>query len=289
MGYGDSKKIIHLEPGERGMLVEHGMDGTTRNYYPNLWTIWLYCDELQIVQTAAKANDKAVEKIQTSVSGKARLVSDYGFSVIGDAANKTKIIEVCFSELEKKAGAPEYDEDKDDNELDMDKYGAAHLYFAMADWEIGTNDSWWLGCYVEPEILKVLRDAVTNKKLEWLSFGVQLKGLYSDESEYSPVSIRRNFYLRPRKNDNDANWPESSHGFLSSFTLGCETMSLVKPRLPREDQEPVLPEEQEIEVKPEYPSINQITMPTFDMEPLRRTIKWVGGLITLALFLLVFK
>lgn len=279
MAFGDKKKIVKLESGERNRLIEQRPDGKSIEYAAHLSTVWLFCSELQIVQSCSRADSAQPIQLQTTVQGKIHIQDDYGFSVIGDPNNNTKELEVSFNEL-----TTSTEIDLGEETLIFGKFGEATLLFVDGDWEIGSDASWWLGCNLDGLTFQALCSAVRAGSLRWLNVGVQLGELFSDEFEYAPISIKRNYFLRPSKTDNDASHPQPARGYVTFLTMGQETVSLDKPRHQR-NEEPDEIEANSPDVQAEAPPLQ--TSASF--EPLRVTIKWVGGLIALALFLLVLK
>ncbi len=283
MAFGDKKKIVLLESGERNRLIEQRADGKSIEYVPHPSAVWLYCSELQIVQSCSRPDADQPVQLQTTVQGKIHIQDDYGFSVIGDPSNKTKVLEVSFKEL-----TTAKDIDLGEETLVLGRYGEASLLFLDGDWEIGSDASWWLGCSLDGSTFQALCSAVRAGNLKWLNVGIQLGELFSDEFEYAPMSIKRTLFLRPSKSDNDASRPQPARGYVTFLTMGQERVSLSKLRHQLDEEPEDLAEPSSI-IQVKTPPLPTPPKAAVSLEPLRMTIKWVGGLIALALFLLVFK
>ena len=120
--------------------------------------------------------------------------------------------------------------------------------------------------------------------------GLKLRGLYSDEGDWSPVSARSNLFIRPNHNDNDIGHPDLANGFVSSIMFKTTKIDLrqspepeSEPVEPADHFEPSPPATPVDPVDPVDPVSSAIAALATRVEATRSTIKWVGGLIVVAL------
>lgn len=291
MAYGEEKVFIQLRDGEKdGALIET-REGKEQAYYTKQFATHWNCEKLQVRQGFAyrEEGDKDPPKTITYVTGTARLSSDYDVSVIGEPENRTTTVELSF----RPDDSPELLK-KSESETEESKYrlcrsyGRAFMGFNRGDWEIRSNDQWWLECHLHSTALQHLINSISAGTLSQASLSVRLNNLYTDEPPYVPFSREAHLFLRPDKRDNTINAPEVAFGWLEGLGLSLGTVDISHP----------------FEIEPEYEQgtreadvTDSVPQPTIQasqfvasrIDALRRTVKWVGGLIALALFLLLFK
>lgn len=291
MAYGEEKVAIDLRDGEKdGALIE-AREGKEQTYYPKQFATHWDCERLQVRQGFAyrEEGDQDPPKTITYVTGIARLSSDYDVSVIGEPENRTTTVELSFR--------PDDSPDllkKNENETEESRYrlsrsyGRALMGFNRADWEVRSNDQWWLECHLHSTALQHLINAISAGTLSQASLSVRLNNLYTDEPPYVPFSREAHLFLRPDKRDNTINAPEIAFGWLEALGISLGAVVIAPPPELEPDYEQDAREADVTDSAPQ-PTIQASQVVAARIDALRRTVKWVGGLITLALFLLLFK
>ncbi len=297
MAYGQEKVVIKLRDDEKlNALIETCEDGKERTYYPRRSAIHWNCEKLQVRQGFAyrDENDLDPPKMLTYVTGVARLTSGYSVSVIGDPQNITTVVEVSFHPDDKLNLLKAREDEKEEEGLMFSHpYGCASMGFWRHDLGIQPSETWWLECRLHNTALQHLIDAISSESLKQASFSVRLNNLFTDEHPYVPFSHGAHLFLRPNKQDNTIEMPAPAHGWLEGIELRLLAFDLAPPP-------PIVPElayeddKQQAEVSDSSPSPQQSEIQTLPLivariEALRGTIKWVGGLIAVAMFLLLLK
>jgi hypothetical protein len=99
--------------------------------------------------------------------------------------------------------------------------------------------------------------------------------------------MRGDLFIRPNRGDNTIASPDVASGYVRSINFTTEKVDLRKP-VPIK-AEPTYEDEQPSPVTPIDPVANAIGSLSTRIENLRGTIKWVGGLVVVALFMLLMK
>lgn len=292
MASGAGKVVINLREGEKyGALVEMGADENERTYYPKRFAVDWNVEKLQVRQRFAyrDESDQNPPKMLTFVTGVARLASDYSVSVIGEPTNTTTTVELSLQPDDSPDLLKENESESKETEFRFSRsYGRAHMGFNRADWEFRTSDQWWLECRIHSTALQPLINAITAGTLRQVVLSVKLTNLFTDEPPYVPFSSHEHLFLRPNKHDNTIDMPEVAHGWLEGLGLGLSAVDIAPPSEPEPDYEQEMGQSVVAD-----PAIHPATLASQAMvghiETLRRTVKWVGGLIVVALFLLLLK
>lgn len=292
MAYGEEKVAIKLRNGEEnGALIETREDGKEENYYPKQFATHWSCEKLQVRQGFAyrEEGDQDPPKTITYVTGIARLSSDYDVSVIGEPENKAATVEVSFRPDDSSDLLEESENEKKESRYRLSRpYGRAILGFNRADWEIRSDDQWWLECRLHSTALQPLIDAITAGTLKQANLSVRLNNLYTDEPPYVPFSREAHLFLRPDKRDNTIDMPEIAHGWLEGLGLGLGVVDIASTSEPELDYEQDT-RKADVADSASQPAIQASQFVAARIDALRITVKWVGGLIAAALFLLLFK
>lgn len=295
MAYGQEKVVVKLRDDEKlNELIETCEDGKERTYYPRIFATHWNCEKLQVRQGFAYRyeNDLDPPKMLTYITGVARLNSDYNVSIIGEPENITTTVELSFRPDDSLDLLKVHkDEKREAGMLFSQPYGRAQMGFLRADWEIRSSDQWGLECQLHSTALQPLVDAISSGALKQVSLSVRLNNLFADEHPCVPFSHGAHLFLRPNKQDNTIETPEPAHGWLEGLGLGLQTFDLappppIEPELDYED------DKQQAEVPAlafSQPEIQVLPLIVARIEALRGTIKWVGGFIAVALFLLLLK
>lgn len=292
MAYGEEKIAIKLRDGEEnGALIETCEDGKEKNYYLKQFATHWTCEKLQVRQGFAyrEEGDQDPPKTITYVTGIARLSSDYDISVIGEPKNKAATVELSFQPDDSSNLLEESESEKKESRYRLSRpYGRAILGFNRGDWEIRSDDQWWLECRLHSTALQPLIDAISAGTLKQANLSVRLNNLYTDEPPYVPFSREAHLFLRPDKRDNTIDMPEIAHGLLEGLGLGLGFVDIASPSEPEPDYDQDTYKTDVTDSVPQ-PTIQASQFVAARIDALRITVKWVGGFIAAALFLLLFK
>lgn len=290
MSFGNQKIAINLREAEKdNALIETLSDGKEKIYYPKKFATRWNCEKLQVNQAFAyrEESDQNPPRLETFITGTARLVSDYDVSVIGEPENKTVAVEISFrpNDSPDLLAVREHENQNSNIRLSGGPYGRAHMGFNRADWEIRSKDNWWLECYLHSTTLQPLISAISSGVLDKVSLSVELRNFYTDEPPYVPFHDKAHLFLRPNKSDNTINNPEVAHGWLEGIWLKLEGVELSQRKQEFVQEEP----EQSLTDTVPDPAIQASQLVSERIESLRRTMKWVLILISAALLLQLFK
>lgn len=284
MGYRDEKVVVQVTEGEDKSLEHVGPDGKSRTYYPDS-QLWLDLQELQVMREVREPlDDSKAPELVTFLRGEARL-EDYDISVIGEPDNKTRTLTVSLQVRDVSPAMKEADAELRES-YHGKPIGYAHVGFNRADWEVGTSDDWWLACYITDDTMRALADAVAAGTLKSIKVGLRLKGLYSTDHPFAPISVRSHLFLRPRRSDSTIEWPQPAHGHIFQLSMGLSSVDM-RPVGVKEDD----PEQEHMEVRavPLDPVAVAVGALAERVAALRTTLKWVGGISAAALLILAFK
>lgn len=287
MAFGDEKVVVDVRDVEHSDEIEYAdKAGAKHTYYP-CQANWLKVEDLQVLIALTNPPEGTKEPgLVTRIRGIARL-EDRSLSVVGDPATKTCTLTVSFE-------AGEWPP-KDTEELIL--YRATHLFspmgvamlgFNRADWEIGNKSEWWVSCYVPAAFVQALEASVKSGQLTSVRVGLALRGLYTTVHSYARISAGGDLFIRPNRSDNTIEIPDMASGYVHSLYLTTAKVDLRKP-------EPIEPEDTSFDDAPTPPAIpvnpvaNAVDLLSARVEKLRTTLKWVGGFIAVAVFLLVMK
>ena len=122
---------------------------------------------------------------------------------------------------------------------------------------------------------------VNVKDIDGMKLGLSLRGLYTTEHSWTPVSSRGDLFIRPDRKENTIAFPNMATGHVSSIHFTSTPRDLRKP-------EPLEPVEPEYEgTPPAAPALHPVAVAIADLgarvEQMRSTLKWMGGFIVLAL------
>lgn len=270
-----------IKRGERGEIEFTAGDGTTHTYYPSN-VIWLDVLELEIITGLADPKDDQEPLIYTRLRGKARLHDD-SIAVIGDPATKVRELSITLEAGDWKPKVEQPDEEGTLSLLSLRSHkGTAMLSFNRADWEIGTDDEWWSACYLPRTFIDSLAAGLLSGELQSLSLSMSLRGLYTTEHPLAPVSSRGDLYLKPV----DGRITDMAQGYLwnIAFTSAPRNFRKTQPvefNYALDDERHAEPS-----VQPADQVANAIAGLSARVDGLRTTLKWVGGLIVVALLFL---
>ena len=280
MAYGDEKMIVDVREGERAQIIYKDGEGKEHTYYPARYANFVVEDLQTLVVLNEPPEGQSQPGIVRRIRGTARL-EDRGLSVVGDPKSKTRTLAMSFEASDWRPKRESIADDELGTSLSS-FLGGAMLGFNRRDWEIGSDDEWWSACYLPKSFVEQLEAAIVSGQLNSVRVGLALRGLYSDEGDWAPVSARSNLFIRPSRQDNDIGHPDLANGFVSSIVFTTTKVNLrqppeLEPVKPMDDFEPSsLP----AAVEPVSAAIVALAA---RVEATRSTIKWVGGFIVVAL------
>lgn len=279
MAYGDEKVIVDVKDVEHGEILYTDKEGKEHTYYP-CRNIWLEVQTLEILTVLADPREDDKEpNLVTRVRGTVAL-EDRSISVVGDRASKVRKLDITFEAGEWR---PKAEEPKEGDLPSLSSHlGGAMLGFNRADWEIGNDDEWWISCFLPKPFIDALVLDIRGGQLDSMRLCLQLRSLYTTEHSWAPVSSRGDLFIRPDRRDNSLAIPDMAEGYVNAVHFASAPRDLRKP----ETVEPIEPEDGEAPSAPASdPVATAIAALAARVEATRSTIKWVGGLIALALIL----
>lgn len=219
-------------------------------------------------------------ELTTTVSGTAVLEAGR-IGIVGAPESTTRVIRLAFMPVDE--GEQEAREKWAQEHGKQPLGQLTTVGFTRRDWEIGNDDQWFIQCEVSADTMEAITSSVSSGALREARIGLQLRDIYTDD-DWSPPSCSTDWFLRPGKGDNSIDSPEFAYGAVSSLVLSLESVDL----RPQPEAEPEPREDAPTEVEPD-PGVAGLAAVGERIESLRKTVKWVGGLIALALLVLAFK
>lgn len=295
----EEKTAVKVKSEDDRKLVIETAEGKEETYYLNpIRTMYLRVEQLQVVksfsshdgwafwhrvlrdQGAPEPPMEPAPELTAAVSGTAVLEAGR-IGIIGAPGSKARVFRIAIMP-------------GDEGEQDArDKWAQEHgkqpfgqlttVGFTRHDWEIGNDDEWFIQCEVSAGTMETIASAVSSGALREARIGLQLRDIYTDD-DWSPPSCSTDWFLRPSKGDNSIDSPESAYGAVSSLVLALEAIDL----RPQAEAVPESCEDAPTEVEP-HPTVAGLAAVGAGIKSLRDTVKWVGGLIALALLMLAFK
>jgi hypothetical protein len=284
MSYRDEKIVVDVRDLEHGEILYTDTGGKQRTYYP-AYSIWL---EVQMLQILTVLNEPAEEggapSLKTRVRGAASLKDD-SISVLGDPPSEVRALTINFETgnlrpqhpLESNAFFSE----------SAERLGRAVLGFNRADWEIGTSDEWWISCYLPEPFIDALVADIRSGHIDSMKVALMLGPLYTTKHPLAPLSSRGGLFLRPNKRDNTIEHPEMASGMVWSVHFASAPRDLRTLEAPEPVERAHVDEEPQ--ASPPDSVASGLAILASRVELLRSTLKWLGGLIVVALLILALK
>ncbi|CAN7779298.1 hypothetical protein LJR296_007887 [Cupriavidus necator] len=286
----EDKTVVKIKSEAEGELVIETAAGKEQTYYLNpIRTMHLDVERLQVARSAstyypADGEGGGLPVPALRVHGTARL-KDRFISVIDDPENRSRTLKIYFKALDAEGRKQREEWAKEQGQVA--DYTRAYLGFNRADWEIGNDAEWWVECEILPETLSAITSAVESGALKRMSVGLTLKRIYVDD-RYAPPSITVGWYLRPDAMDNTLEMPGMALGGLTRLDMDLTVVDLKPPTVDESQPEPVEVSSPDPDPDPTQSASALYTL-AGNIEKLRGTLKWVGGLISLCLIILAFK
>lgn len=279
----DKKEPLNVKS-EKGRELVVEIDGKDKTFYLNpIRTMWL---DVEVATLYIGANSHVAIDYETlaiedkepyrldppapRINGTASLGRS-SIAVIGNKQSRTSTLHISLHE---------YDFERDlesKAEQGLPTAKTAHLFYAERDWEIGNKEGWELSFYVEKPLLLQLQEAISTKRAKAIKLGIRFSRIYSDD-DWAPPSGNPDWFARPEGAGS------SPVGHLHSCQIEMEQLDL---RTLQDDYVEGI--ETESHPEPVNPNVVALSKLTESIEAMRTTIKWAGGLIFVALVLMLFK
>ncbi|MBN3786740.1 hypothetical protein [Burkholderia sp. Ac-20353] len=262
--------------------VEHvGADNEKRTYYPAM-SMWLKLEQLQVVQQLVEPlGADRQPTLSTSLHGVANF-DGHDLSIIGDDQHTTRTLQVSF-EARDVSNADRLGlralEDELGTSLSDVALGSARLGFNRADSESDEPDKWWLACHVPDACLQVLAKAIADGQLGGVELGLAMRHLYLAESAAANPARQPSLFLRPDDSGDTVEWPNIATGYVTHLRIDFATTSLRGAAASDGDENPTT-------AKLVADAVNSLGLRLYN---LRLTVRWIGVLIAVLLFLEVLE
>jgi hypothetical protein len=281
MAFEEPEVPVDIVDGDHGTIIYSDESGKAHTLYPAR-SIWLTIDTLEIVTALSElADDVPGSKLITRVRGVGTL-EDYSVSVIGSAETKVRSLNISFE-------TGDWRPPKTDSlpSLYSGNVGGAMLSFNRADWEVGTSDEWWIACFVTKEFIDSLVADIRSASIREMKVMLTLADLYGSSDSMAPISQHDHLFIRPTQRDSNLNIPQVAQGYVSGlhFSSAKRDLRPVAPAEPENDEE----EERSVQVALTTSQQHNSEALSQQIEKLRVTVKWVGGLIALMLFFIAAR
>ncbi|MEX3844977.1 hypothetical protein [Paraburkholderia sp. BR10882] len=258
-------------------LVE--LASAKRTYYPTT-SMWLKLEQLQVAQQLVEPLDQDRQPVlSTSLHGAAHL-DGQELAIIGFPQLATRVLQVSFEARDvstaDRLGLRAL-EDELGNSMSDVALGTARLGFNAADDETGEPDQWWLACHIPPACLQVLAKAISDGQLGAVELGLAMRHLYTSEDPAAEPSRQPRLFLRPNEGDDTIEWPNIATGYVTHLRIDFATASL---RGSAASSDPAGA------AKVVAEAVSSLG-PT--LLNLRLTVRWIGILIAVLLFLEVLE
>ncbi|MBB2930222.1 hypothetical protein [Paraburkholderia silvatlantica] len=278
MDYLEKRAVLNLVERKDHALEFVGRDNEKRTYHPAM-SMWLKLGQLQVAQQLVEPLDGDRQPIlSTTLHGVAHL-DGQELSIIGAPEQATRTLQVSFEARDvstaDRLGLRAL-EDELGNSLSDVALGTARLGFNSADDETGELEQWWLACHIPPACLQVLAQAISEGQLGAVELGLAMRHIYTAESPAANPARQPRLFLRPNDSDDTIEWPNIATGFVTNLRIDFATASL----------RGTAASGGEAAAKLVADAVNSLG-PT--LLNLRLTVRWIGILIAVLLFLEVLE
>ncbi|MGU7775788.1 hypothetical protein ACV229_37265 [Burkholderia sp. MR1-5-21] len=258
-----------------------GGDNEKRTYYPAM-TMWLKLGQLQVVQQLAESLDADKQPtLSLSLHGVAHL-DGQELSIIGDDQHTTRTLQVSFEARDvntaDRLGLRAL-EDELGNALSDVVLGSARLGFNRADDGTDESDQWWLACHIPSACLQVLAKAIADGQLGAVELGLAMRHLYLAENAAADPARQPRLFLRPNQSDDAIEWPSIATGYVTHLRIDFAATALRGAAAAKDP-------DGDATAKLVADAVNSLGLRLVN---LRLTVRWIGVLIAVLLFLEVLE
>lgn len=256
-------------------------DGKTSTYYPG----WQLSIAVQDIQEAAELEHDSEQgpTIKRFLTGTA-VLQDRDVSIIGEPEKKTKMLRLGIFDREVPLK-------KDESAVLLrSPIGFANLGFNRADWEIGTDDQWYVSLYLPKAAFDPLHGLVGEGELISMRLTLQL-AIYTMNHPMAPAGRFESLFLRPANPGESFDWPKTADGHVVNVVVAKTKFKLALPPEPDTYADEGKPD---MEMRPPArdpidPVATSIMALTASVEKLRSMLRWGVGIIAVVLLFLVGK
>lgn len=308
-----------LEEGDDVLVIEED-DGTRRSFYPSrLRTMRLRLDQTELWgymsprRTVGATPDTAFDQV---VSGRATLVHDESFYVIGEPTSRSSSMSVSLhpapcpeqgvADLHPKARTrADEGDDKDSAPPEDDPFAQsfeeeyrlapATFCYSRGDASSGSESRWWLQCHLPASAFMALADAMKARKLQALLLDVRLREAFIDDVAVAPPALPVSWCLKAGSGESadgdaadDMTLVRGAVTQLSVQLADVDLSAASQARSPMPEADGQVPPEEPARMRKDG-AASAVADLVASMERLRSTVKWVGAFIVLCLLLLAFN
>lgn len=287
---------VNVKSDDNGKLVIETSEGCVRTYYlaPKR-TMYLHGEMLQVsmrLDSIRPGSDglgsslELVRQIEGTVTLKEQLVS-----VIGDSRSPSNKLRIVFQTVT--SDGREKHEGSEQKGSAVPSYTRAWIKCIRLNQGFGEGPAWFAVCMVSPATLDAIASAVTTQTLNALTVGMMFNNIYIDDDNEEhwmddPRPVKE-WYLRPAIEDNTIGFPEDAYGAVTYLDLAFGTVALSQqPGVKTASGAPVDTTPPLAEAQPDYHT-TALNLIAGNIDEFRSAVTWIGGAITLVLFILVFK
>lgn len=279
MDFLEKRAMVNLAERKDHALELVELESPKRTYYPTM-SMWLELEQLQVAQQLVEPRDQDRQPVlSTSLHGVAHL-DGQELAIIGFPQLATRMLQVSFEARDvstaDRLGLRAL-EDELGNSMSDVALGTARLGFNPADDETGEPDQWWLACHIPPACLQVLAKAISDGQLGAVELGLAIRHLYTSEDPAAEPARQPRLFLRPSECDDTIEWPNIATGYVTHLRIDFATASL---RGSAASSDPGAG------AKVVAEAVSSLG-PT--LLNLRLTVRWIGILIAVLLFLEVLE
>ncbi len=271
MANGEKRVVVDIKDVEDDRILCTDQSGSQTTLYPlNIVGIGVHTIGLD-TELRGPRDGSAPPAVVTAVRGTA-LLDDRSISVIGAPASTARELRVVFmaadsagSLAESRGGA-------------LTGKGEAYLDFNGAEW--------WVTGTLHEAFFDALVTAVRSGQVDSVSLQLALRGLYTKWPPLGLPPLRHiDLFIRPNRRDNSRE-PETVCGSVSGASFTLSPWDLRKPgHLTAVEPEG---DDDENEGEPAAPPPDPVAVAIATLcgrlDQLRSTLKWIGGLVVVALF-----
>ncbi|MEX3953706.1 hypothetical protein AB4Y40_39185 [Paraburkholderia sp. EG287B] len=279
MDFLEKRAVVNLVERTDHALEVVELESAKRTYYPTM-SMWLKLEQLQVAQQLVEPLDQDRQPVlSTSLHGVAHL-DGQELAIIGLPQLATRMLQVSFEARDvstaDRLGLRAL-EDELGNSMSDVALGTARLGFNPADDETGEPDQWWLACHIPPACLQVLAKAISDGQLGAVELGLAMRHLYTSEDPAAEPARQPRLFLRPSESDDTIEWPNIATGYVTHLRIDFATASLRGSAASGDPQGAA---------KVVAEAVSSLG-PT--LLNLRLTVRWIGILIAVLLFLEVLE
>jgi hypothetical protein len=265
-----------IQEGSDKSLTLTADDGKETTYYPDR-QVFVTLGSLKVVKSLEQsAEDGGRPKFTTSVSGVATLNGGSMAAIGIPSIPSAKSFALGITGTEESTEPVPNSEASELVGPFGQSVGMVHLDFAPSDWELDTEDSWFLHLTISIEAIADIAGAINDRSNVAMEACLRLKNIYSRAHPMAPISRQEDMFLRPRNFGSEDRHTQPAYGVVVGLRLFDAPLPVMESI-----------EEDEVEPAPKKP--DPLLLLADRIEQARITIKWVGGLLIGAVIFLALR